>query len=175
MSAGFTYRYRARRRPDQRVDADSIQIGGRRIGPGDRVRVAASDFLLNGGDGFTVFGESTERLASGADIQALVDYFTARSPVLAAAAGPHRSHRLSGIYFTRDAHNRAYRDRSEEARGASPISRTSCSSRGSEQNSSIHGSTPSHACSRHVSSTPFRSHSYALSLFFRLTYTVAIS
>ena len=82
VSRGFTYRYRASAPAGQRVDADSIQVGGRRIGPGDRIRVAASDFLLGGGDALTVFGEGTERLAGGTDIEALVDYFKARSPVL---------------------------------------------------------------------------------------------
>ena len=68
-----------------------------------------------------------------------------------------------------------YRERSEEGIGVSPISRTSWSYRGSERNGSIHGSTPNHAMQSARSSTPFRSHSYALSLFRRLTYAVAIS
>ena len=81
VSEGFTYRYRADAPPGQHVDADSIQINGRRIAPTDRIRVAASDFLLDGGDGFTVFAEGTDRLATGDDIVALVDYFKARSPI----------------------------------------------------------------------------------------------
>ena len=81
VSAGFTYQYRLTAPAGQRVAADSIQLNGRRIAATDRVRVTASDFLLNGGDAFTVFGESTDRVAGGADIAALVDYFKARSPV----------------------------------------------------------------------------------------------
>ena len=81
VSEGFTYRYRADAPPGQHVEADSIQINGRRIAPTDRIRVAASDFLLGGGDGLTVFTEGTDRLAAGADIAALVDYFKARSPI----------------------------------------------------------------------------------------------
>jgi 5'-nucleotidase len=81
VSAGFTYRYRSTAPPGQRVDADSIQLNGRRIAPTDRIRVAASDFLLGGGDGFTIFAESTDQLSIVGDIEALVDYFKARSPI----------------------------------------------------------------------------------------------
>jgi 5'-nucleotidase len=81
VSSGFTYRYRSVAPPGHHVDADSIALNGRRIAPTDRIRVAASDFLVEGGDAFTVFAESTDRLAIVADIVALVDYFKARSPV----------------------------------------------------------------------------------------------
>ena len=63
------------------VDADSTELNGRRIHPTDRIRVSASDFLLSGGDAFTVFAESSDRLSIVSDIVALVDYFRARSPV----------------------------------------------------------------------------------------------
>ena len=81
ISDGFTYRYRANAPKGQHVDADSIEINGRRIAPTDRVRVAANDFLVGGGDGFTVFSEATDRSVIVGDITALVDYFKARSPV----------------------------------------------------------------------------------------------
>ena len=85
VSNGFTYRYRSTAAPGQRVEAESIQVGGRRIAPSDRVRVAASDFLLNGGDGFSVFGEGTDRQAVIGDVEALVEYFRARSPIASPA------------------------------------------------------------------------------------------
>ena len=85
VSNGFTYRYRSTAAAGQRVEAESIQVGGRRIAPSDRVRVAASDFLLNGGDGFSVFGEGTDRQAVIGDVEALVEYFRARSPIAAPA------------------------------------------------------------------------------------------
>ena len=81
VSSGFTYRYRSDAPAGQHVDADSIQINGRRIAMTDRVRVAANDFLLDGGDSFAVFTESTDRLVVLTDIAALVDYFKAQSPV----------------------------------------------------------------------------------------------
>jgi 5'-nucleotidase len=81
VSSGFTYRYRSAAPAGQHVDADSIQLNGRRIAMTDRVRVAASDFLIDGGDSFTVFKESTDRLDVLGDVAALVDYFKAHSPV----------------------------------------------------------------------------------------------
>jgi 5'-nucleotidase len=85
VSSGFTYRYRLTALPGQHVDAESIAIGGRRVAPTDRVRVSASDFLVGGGNAFTVFGEGTNKVVSGTDIDALVGYFKAHSPV---APGP---------------------------------------------------------------------------------------
>ena len=85
VSRGFSYRYRSAAPAGQHVEADSIQLNGRRIGPSDRIRVAASDFLVDGGDAFSVFAETTDRLAVITDIVALVDYFKARSPISAPA------------------------------------------------------------------------------------------
>jgi 5'-nucleotidase len=81
VSSGFTYRYRAAAPAGRRVDAGSIQIDGRAVGPADRVRVAASDFLAAGGDAFSAFAEGTNRVVLTTDIDALVEYFKARSPV----------------------------------------------------------------------------------------------
>jgi 5'-nucleotidase len=83
VSSGFTYRYRLAAPAGQRVEADSIELNGRRIQPADRVRVSANDFLLSEGDAFSVFAESTDRLSIVSDIVALVDYFRAHSPVSA--------------------------------------------------------------------------------------------
>lgn len=85
VSQGFTYRYRAEAEPGHHIEPDSIRIDGRPVSPSDRVRVAAADFLINGGDGFSVFGEGSGRQAVGGDIEALVAYFKANSPVVAPA------------------------------------------------------------------------------------------
>jgi 5'-nucleotidase len=85
VSSGFTYRYARNAPAGHRVDPASLMIGGRRIAPTDRLRVAASDFLVAGGNGFTVFREGTDRVAGDADIDALVAYVKAHSPV---APGP---------------------------------------------------------------------------------------
>jgi 5'-nucleotidase len=89
VSAGFTYRYRLHAPPGAHVDAESIAIDGRRIGPAERVRVAVSDFLLNGGDGFTVFSQSAEQTGGDVDLNALVAYVKNHSPV-----GPGRLDRI---------------------------------------------------------------------------------
>ncbi len=81
VSNGFTYRYRPAAPAGQRVDAASIAIGGRHIGPNDRVRVASLDFLVDGGGGYPALGEGTDKLVGTADIDALVAYFKAHSPV----------------------------------------------------------------------------------------------
>jgi 2',3'-cyclic-nucleotide 2'-phosphodiesterase (5'-nucleotidase family) len=49
--------------------------------PTDSVRVVTTDFLLGGGDGMAVLDESTDRVAIGTDIEALVEYFRRNSPV----------------------------------------------------------------------------------------------
>lgn len=84
VSNGFSYRYRSSAPAGQHVDADSITINGRRIGATDRVRVAASNFLVDGGS-YPVLREGTEKVIGVPDIDALVEYFKTHSPV---AAGP---------------------------------------------------------------------------------------
>ena len=81
VSKGFTYSYRLKAEPGRHVDPASMQINGARISPSARVRVAASDFLIDGGDGFTVLSEGTNRQAAGLDIDAFVAYVRAHSPV----------------------------------------------------------------------------------------------
>jgi 5'-nucleotidase len=85
VSKGFTYRYTRNAPAGQRVDPASLMIDGRRIAPTDRLRVAASDFLVAGGNGFTIFREGTNKVAGDADIDALVAYVRTHSPV---APGP---------------------------------------------------------------------------------------
>lgn len=82
VSNGFTYRYRLTAPPGQHVEAASIMIGGRVIGPADRVRVATNSFLAAGGDGFTVFQEGSDQLGGDIDVDALASYFRSRSPVV---------------------------------------------------------------------------------------------
>ena len=85
VSNGFTYRFRANAPPGQHVDAGSITINGRPIGPADRVRVEVIDFMVAGGSGYRVFGEGTEKVVGLVDLDALIAYFRTHSPV---APGP---------------------------------------------------------------------------------------
>jgi 5'-nucleotidase len=81
VSDGFTYSYRLNAPSGQHVVPSSIKVGGRVVGPQDKVRVAMNSYLATGGDGFTVFMEGTDQLGGDIDVDALVDYFRARSPV----------------------------------------------------------------------------------------------
>ena len=92
VSSGFTYRYRMTAPAGQHVDVDSIMIDGRPIAAADRLRVATLDFLVEGGGGYPALGDGTDRLVGSADIDALVAYFKARSPI-----GPPPQNRIVRI------------------------------------------------------------------------------
>jgi 5'-nucleotidase len=80
-SSGFNYRADPAAPTGRRVDRSSIRLNGRQVMPTDSVRVVTTDFLLGGGDGMAVLDESTDRVAIGTDIEALVEYFRRNSPV----------------------------------------------------------------------------------------------
>jgi 5'-nucleotidase len=82
VSNGFSYRYHARANDGEHVDPASMTIGGKKLTPDMQIRVEASNFLVDGGDGFTIFAEGTNRQVFGLDVDALVDYFGAHSPVV---------------------------------------------------------------------------------------------
>ena len=81
VSAGFTYRYALDAPAGRHIDPASIRIRGRLVKPADRVRVTINNFLLAGGDNFSVFAEGTDRIGGEVDIDAMVAYFKAKSPV----------------------------------------------------------------------------------------------
>jgi 5'-nucleotidase len=56
-------------------------IDGVPIDLGADYRVTVNSFLADGGDGFTVLVEGTNRLGGEVDLDALVTYFSANSPV----------------------------------------------------------------------------------------------
>jgi len=85
VSNGFTYSYNASRPAGSRVDAASIKINGTLVSPSAKYRVTMNSFLSFGGDNFTVFNEGTEQLGGEVDVDALVAYFAANSPI---APGP---------------------------------------------------------------------------------------
>lgn len=92
VSSGFTYRYRMMAPAGQHVDVDSIMIDGRHLTAADRLRVATLDFLVEGGGGYPALGEGADRLVGIADIDALVAFFKARSPI-----GPPPQNRIVRI------------------------------------------------------------------------------
>jgi 5'-nucleotidase len=81
VSLGFTYTYRLNAASGSHVDAASIRVNGKIVGPADRLRVEASNFLVTGGDGFTVFREGIDQRDDDLDVDALVAYVHSHSPV----------------------------------------------------------------------------------------------
>jgi 5'-nucleotidase len=85
VSDGFTYTYTASAPAGSKVDIASIKLDGVAINPLTNYRVATNNFLATGGDGFSVFTQCTNPLGGEIDLDALVAYFEANSPV---APGP---------------------------------------------------------------------------------------
>ena len=85
VSNGFTYSYKLNAPAGQHVDAASIKINGVAVDPNASYRVAENNFLATGGDNFTVFKQGTNQLGGDIDLDALVAYFQAKSPI---APGP---------------------------------------------------------------------------------------
>jgi 5'-nucleotidase len=83
VSNGFTYTWSASSVPH--IVDHSVKINGVEISPTASYRVAMNNFLAGGGDGFFAFNEGTDPLGGEIDIDALVNYFLAHSPI---APGP---------------------------------------------------------------------------------------
>lgn len=75
-SRGLTYAWAAAAPPGQRVR--DLTLDGRPVAAGDRVRVTVNSFLADGGDGFTVLTQGTDRLGGAQDLDALFDYLKAQ-------------------------------------------------------------------------------------------------
>ncbi len=85
VSNGFAYTWDNGAPVGSRVDIASIHINGTPISSAASYRVAVNNFLATGGDGFTVLTSCTDPLGGEIDLDALVAYFGANSPV---APGP---------------------------------------------------------------------------------------
>jgi 5'-nucleotidase len=79
VSHGFTYTSTASGACGSRIS--NMALNGTLIQPPDTFRVTMNNFLATGGDVFTVFNEGTNALGGAQDIDALVDYFDANSPI----------------------------------------------------------------------------------------------
>lgn len=78
-SASLTYTVSASAPVGAKVS--NIAINGTPVTEDQRIRVAANNFLVGGGDGFTVFTQGTDLWSGPLDLDAFVDYLRARSPV----------------------------------------------------------------------------------------------
>ena len=81
ISATLAYRYDRGRPSGQRVDPSSIRIGGEPIELSRSYRIAMNEFLAGGGDGFSVLAAKPVEVSCGTDLDALVAYIGAHSPV----------------------------------------------------------------------------------------------
>jgi 5'-nucleotidase len=81
VSKSFTYTFDTTKPIGSRVDAASMKINGQVVQPGDSYRITVNAFLADGGDGFAVLREGTNRQAGGLDLDALLAYFGANPNV----------------------------------------------------------------------------------------------
>lgn len=79
ISNGLTYTYTLSAPYGNKVS--NIQINGVDLDMDAGYRVSMNNFLAGGGDGFTVFKNGTDPLVGVTDIDALVAYFRAHSPL----------------------------------------------------------------------------------------------
>ena len=84
MSAGFTYSYSWS--GSGAATITDVRLNGTPIEAAATYRVTVNSFLADGGDGFTVLREGTDRLVGGLDIDALVAYLGAHDPIAPPAA-----------------------------------------------------------------------------------------
>ncbi|MCA9526294.1 MAG: 5'-nucleotidase C-terminal domain-containing protein, partial [Myxococcales bacterium] len=81
VSAGFRYAWSAAGAPGARIDAASMTLHGAAIDPAGTYRITVNAFMADGGDGFTVLRDGTNRVTGGVDVDALEAYLAERSPL----------------------------------------------------------------------------------------------
>jgi 5'-nucleotidase len=81
VSNGFSYSWSASAATGSKVDPSSIRLNGTPVDPNGAFRITVNSFLAEGGDNFTLLAQGTNRLGGAVDLDALVDYFAANSPV----------------------------------------------------------------------------------------------
>ncbi|MDH2426947.1 bifunctional metallophosphatase/5'-nucleotidase [Sphaerisporangium sp. TRM90804] len=84
-SASLTYTMNLSQPIGSRVS--EIKVNGTAVTDTQAIRVAANNFLVGGGDGFSVFTQGTGLWSGPLDIDALVAYFEAHSPVAPPVVG----------------------------------------------------------------------------------------
>jgi 5'-nucleotidase len=83
ISDGFTYEWSATAPFGQKIDPASIKLNGVTLDPAGEYRVTASNFLADGGDSYLAFRNGAPRAGGKVDLDALVDYMGANSPLSA--------------------------------------------------------------------------------------------
>ena len=81
VSRGLSYTWDASQPAGSRVDASIISIDGVAVEPGATYRVTVNSFLADGGSGFSVLTEGTDRTGGMIDLDALIAFFAAEGRV----------------------------------------------------------------------------------------------
>lgn len=81
-SEGFTYTWDSSAPIGDRVDPADVELDGEPLDLAAEYRVTVNNFLANGGDGFAILTQGTERVGGIVDLDAFVDYFEANSPIV---------------------------------------------------------------------------------------------
>lgn len=78
VSRGFSYRWDARQPLGQRVVPNSVKLDGVALDPQKQYRVSVNSFIAQGGDGFSLLTQGTDRIDTGInDLDALSQYLIA--------------------------------------------------------------------------------------------------
>ena len=80
VSEGFGYEWDSSKPPGARVVPGSVRIDGKPIELTERYRITANSFLADGGDGFTLLREGTERTVGMLDVASMEEYLKTRVP-----------------------------------------------------------------------------------------------
>ena len=79
VSHGFTYRWDAKGPSGARVVPGSVMLNGGPLVDTQKYRVSVNSFMAQGGDGYTVLTQGSERIDSGLlDLDVIIDYLMAR-------------------------------------------------------------------------------------------------
>jgi 5'-nucleotidase len=93
VSKGFTYTWDNAKPIGQKVVAESVMLNGKPIESDATYRVTVNNFLFSGGDGFSVLTDGADSRVGIYDVDALVTYLKANSPISPAA--PDRIRRMN--------------------------------------------------------------------------------
>ncbi|MBD2809504.1 bifunctional metallophosphatase/5'-nucleotidase [Xenorhabdus sp. Vera] len=81
VSHSFQYLWDSTKPVGDRVIASSMKINSKLVDMKAKYRVASNEYLATGGSNFSVFKEGTDPVYSVPDVDAVVKYFTEKSPI----------------------------------------------------------------------------------------------
>ncbi|NUS01041.1 MAG: bifunctional metallophosphatase/5'-nucleotidase [Nonomuraea sp.] len=84
VSSSLTYTFDTTKPVGSRVS--DVKLNGTPVTDTQSIKIAANNFLMGGGDGFSVFTQSTDTWSGPIDLDAFTAYLTAHSPITPSAA-----------------------------------------------------------------------------------------